>query len=429
MRTSPPASGPSRPSEPRRPIRRSVANGAGLSRGRRWRAPPLALSLGLVAACASSPGRPAQPAESAPRPPAPGAERVERGQTPPPADVQRPWRLAPELERFAQSVRALEDQGPDPSQHRLLRALHDAADAVEAVEPERAGTAAELRTAAARIEASGGESRVHAGALRAGLVATLEQLQERRARGGDASRDARADGARADRGAEAKAPAAAADARAPVDAVALDAALAELARHAAALDASRPLLEQRRVVGDSLRALGDAVFLAAGHDAPFGARAPAPRSVGEVLDQARADVLALGRADLSNLRELAARAMHSIADGVEALGERESVARPVLEIRAEAERLKGDDSGPFARAGWVERGLETALDALDALEPCRAALVAGWTQAARRAAAQLPERGALPFQHAAMQDAFRATVDALGVAMLGRDTCGASRQR
>jgi hypothetical protein len=210
---------------------------------------------------------------------------------------------------------------------------------------------------------------------------------------------------------------------------ALDAALAELASAVEALSATRPLLEQRRVVSDSFRALTDVVFLAAGQDAPFAGRAPTPRSVADVLAQARADVLALGRADLSNIRELTSRAMYSMAELVEAVAGQGRAARQVAEIRAEARRLGHDSSGPFARAGWVERGLQTALGALDEIEVCRESLLAAWAEAARGATATLPDRGALPFQHAAIQDAFRSTLDAFGAAVLDRESCQASSRR
>jgi hypothetical protein len=209
----------------------------------------------------------------------------------------------------------------------------------------------------------------------------------------------------------------------------MDAALADIGRAVDDLSAARPLLEQRPAVRAGLRALADALFLAAGHDAPFAGRAPEPRSAADVMAQARADVLALGRADLSNIRELTSQAMYSMAELLEAIAGRGQAPSAVAEIRAEARRLQRDSSGPFARAGWVERGLETALGALDGLEVCSTSLIEDWTQAARQAAGALPERGALPFQHAAIQDAFRATLDAFGVALLDRDGCPRSESR
>lgn len=304
--------------------------------------------------------------------------------------------IAPELERLARSVRALENAAGEPAHHRLTRSLRDAADALAELEPEVAGGGAALRNAAERIEVSGADSLDHADELRTALVAARDRL---RARGSGAER-----------------------------AGALEAALAELGRAVDDLSGRRPLLEQQPAVSAGFRALADALFLAAGHDAPFAGLAPEPRSVADVMAQARSDVRALGRADLSNIRDLASRAMYSMAELLEAVAGRAQAASAVAEIRAEARRLQHDSSGPFARAGWVERGLQTALGALDGLELCRKSLIEDWTRAARQAAGALPERGALPFQHAAIQDAFRATLDAFGVALLDRDLCPASER-
>lgn len=316
------------------------------------------------------------------RPPRPEAEN---GTAPSPATV------APELERLARSVSALEDDAGDPEHRRVTRSLRDAADALETLEPERAGAGDSLRSAADRIERSGADSLSHADALKKALAGAAERLSAHRA--------------------------------AAPRAEAMDAALAELEGGVESLNASRPLLEQQRIVSDSLRALGDALFLAAGHDAPFAGRAPRPRSTDEVMEQARADVLALGRADLSNIRELTSRAMYSMADLAEAVAGGGGSAPELAQIRAEARRLQQGSSGPFARAGWVERGLQAAISRLDQLDVCHASLVAEWTEAARRAAAKLPERGALPFQHASIQDAFRSTLDAFGAALLARQAC------
>jgi hypothetical protein len=351
----------------------------------------------LITACASPqqpPARSAGPFPRAPEP-APNADAPSPGAETGTAPAAR--EISPGLQRLVRSVRALEDSAEDAAHHRLTRSLRDAAAALDELEPDRAGGHAALRTAAERIDASGIDSLSHADDLRAALVAARDRLRMHE-------------------------PAA-------QRAKALEAALAELGRGVDRLNASRPLLEQQRVAGDCLRALVDAVFLTAGHDAPFAGREAEPRSVADVMEQAREDVLALARADLSNIRELTSRAMYSMAELVEAVVGRDIVARQSAEIRAEARRLEQDSSGPFARAGWVERGLRAALGTVDQLELCREALVAGWTEAARRAAEALPERGALPFQHAAIQDAFRATLDALGVAVLDGDACQPSSRR
>jgi hypothetical protein len=358
---------------------------------------PLIACVWIVTACASHPPPPARSGDPASPAPAQAPKAEARGCDADTGTTPSASPMPPKLQRLVRSVRALEDSAEDPAHHRLTRSLRDAADALDELEPDRTRGDSALRTAAARIEASGVNSPNHGDELRTALVAAGDRLRAH------------------DTGAQ----------RAKV----LDAALDELERRVGTLSASRPLLEQRRAVSGSFQALADAVFLAAGHDAPFADRALEPRSAADVMEQARADVLTLGQADLSNVRALTSRAMYSMAELVEAVAGRGLVARQITEIRAEARRLEHDSSGPFARTGWVERGLQTALGALDELEMCSASLVAGWTDAARRAAATLPERGALPFQHAAMQDAFRATVDAFGVALLDRASCLPSSRR
>lgn len=349
--------------------------------------------VGIITACASTPRQPAQSAGSS----SPASQAAPPRRDADTRTAPSPPPISPELERLVRSVRALEDAAEDPAHHRVTRSLRDAADALEQLEPDRAGAGAALRTAAERIDASSVSSNNHADELRTALVAARDRLRS-----------------------------SAAGAQRPE---ALDAALAELGRGVEALSASRPLLEQRRVVGDSFRALTDAVFLAADHEAPFVGRPPTPRSVADVIAQARADVLALGRADLSNIRELTSRAMYSMAELVEAVAGRALVARQVAEMRAEARRLEHDSSGPFARAGWVERGLQSALGALDQIDVCRESLLAPWTEAAQHATETLPDRGALPFQHAAIQDAFRSTLDAFGAAVLDGESCDPSARR
>ena len=295
---------------------------------------------------------------------------------------------------------ALDDIMSDPDHYRVVRTLRDVSAAFEALEPERASGDDPWRTAAESIDASEANSSDRADPLRTALVAARERLGTRASPGNSTP--------------------------------ALDAALAELDRRIGELEASRPLLEQKPAVSGSFRALTDALFVAAGREAPFANRAPAPRSVAQTLEDARADVLALGQAGLGNIRERTSRAMHSMAElveAVEAQARRGGASPRAGAMRAEAERLEHDSSGPFARTGWVTRGLVAALDALDELDVCRESRVASWTQAARRASLELPERGALPFQHAAMQDAFRSTLDAFGIALLDREACQNSRRR
>jgi hypothetical protein len=351
------------------------------------------VAVNLIAiACASSQRQPAQGAAPPPEP-AP-AQDV---QAPPAAadasDTPTPLPIPATLERLVRSVRALDDSAQNLEHQRVIRSLRDASDVLEAIERGRGEAAAPLRASAQRLEFSDQSSLDHVDELRRALIAAQERLRA------------------LDRAAE----------RVP----AFDAALVALGRDIDTLNASRPLLEQQPAVSSSFRALADALFLAAGHEAPFADRARESRSVEEVLEHTRADVLALGRADLSNIRELTSRAMYSMAELVEGLTSRGAASARVAAIRAEARRLEHDSSGPFARAGWVERGLDAALGALDELEVCREPVVASWVEAARRSARGLPQRGSLPFQHAAIQDAFRSTLDAIGLAIVDREACEA----
>jgi hypothetical protein len=342
----------------------------------------------LVAACASQHRQSAQTADAVPattaKPP-PARRDPEAGA----AGATSPTGAS--LDRLTSSVRALADGEDDPGHHRVVRALRDAADALDSLGLASAGTVDPLRAAAGRIETSGTDSLAHAEQLRASLSAAEDRLR---------TPEPRAE-------------------RSP----AFELALRELEQSTEMIDASVPLLEQRPAVSRAFRALTDAMFLAAQRDAPFGGRAPESRSIAEKLEQARADVLAVGSAGLSDIRQLVSRAMHSLADLVAALGSRGETARRSAEVRAEARRLARDSGEPFARAGWVAAGLRAALAAVDDVQSEPSSVVESWTGMAQRSADRLPERGALPFEHAAIQDAMRATVDAIGVALLRREVC------
>jgi len=269
------------------------------------------------------------------------------------------------------------------------RSLRDAAAALEAVGLPPPASGDRLETAAEALETSTAESLNHADQVRAALVQARERL-----RGQTTSAE-----------------------RAP----AFEAALVSLAGSIEALNASRPLLEQEPAVSGGFRALTNAIYLAADHPAPFTNRTLEPRAPAEVLEHARAEVLALGRSSPDELRDRSSRAMYSIAELVEAM---EGSEAQVAAVRAEARRIEHDRSALFARTDWIERGLSAALDALHEVDRNRGASVTASTQAAQRATSGLTERGALPFEHAEAQDAFRATLDAFGMALLAREACG-----
>lgn len=60
----------------------------------------------------------------------------------------------------------------------------------------------------------------------------------------------------------------------------------------------------------------------------------------------------------------------------------------------------------------VRSGLGAAVDALASLQPDAAPTTLLWIRAARRAVVAIEPETSLSFQRAAIQDAFRATVDA-----------------
>lgn len=342
-------------------------------------------SLAAVA-CAARPHPKAQTAQNGGGPPVGVTDIQARAQSPEPAPVP------PALRRFARSVDALE-RSPDRSHESVIRALRAAAEALGSFSTSSKQDLAGVRAAAARIEESGPDSERHADDVIAGLQ------QARR-------------GLRALRTEPSRAPA-------------FEAALAELDREVGALASSRPLLDQRPTTVRAFRALANAAFVAAGQNAPFVGQSRstvATPSVDELMARLRSDTSALASADARTLRIRAADGLLSLAELVSEL-EAERATGQAQEIRFQAERLRRQESAPFARAAWVERGLLAALQALDSLETCQRERLDDWVEMARRAATDLPEHGTLSFQHAPVQDAFRATVDAFGVALLDKGAC------
>lgn len=171
----------------------------------------------------------------------------------------------------------------------------------------------------------------------------------------------------------------------------------------------------------ALRAATDATFLALHGDPPFGEgetkqEDPQPlSSMRDGLESASASVLALGRAKWRHAREPAARTLLSFAAMAAAADCRGNAAKNVERIRFEAERLTRSDALSFGQPGWIKSGLVAALDALDALEPPPQPRAPSATSAARRAVGSIDAHELLGFQRAAVQDAFRATLDAFAI--------------
>jgi hypothetical protein len=361
---------------------------AGIGWGVRTKALVTACLVLAPLACATAPQAKAPAPTRTSEPPSRAATRQSLAQ---PAEA--PAAVPPALRRFATSVDALE--GPaDPSHQNVVQALLAAAGALQTVdapeEPDEAG----LSAAAARIEGSAPESVSHADDVLTGLQAAQRRLRALQVE--------------------------------PSRTTAFEAALAALDDEVSAIGSERPLLQQRQTTARAFRVLADAVFLAAGQDAPFGGQSRsmlAARSVEQLMEQLRSDTAALAGADLTTVRTRAADAMLSLADLVSRLGGATRGAEDAKEITFQAERLRREESAPFARSQWVERGLLAALQTLDSLETCRPDKIDDWVKTAQRAATDLPEHGTLSFQHARVQDAVRATVDAFGVVLLEAGNC------
>jgi hypothetical protein len=190
------------------------------------------------------------------------------------------------------------------------------------------------------------------------------------------------------------------------------------------LDVGMPPDSWYSVSARALRAATDATHLAFDVEPPFGEagnQAPLTASdLGEVDDklvEARKDILKLGQVRWPHAREASADALESLAELIEASDEKSQQAERVSIIRLNAERLASAGVHSFGESKWVKAGLSTALDALDNLAPDNKRVLSPWNAAARRAVDGIGERDALSFQRAALQDGFRATLDAFALAM------------
>lgn len=137
------------------------------------------------------------------------------------------------------------------------------------------------------------------------------------------------------------------------------------------------------------------------------------------MRDARSRLIELGQSGASEARLAAATTLEMLATIIEALDPRAG-ERSLADLRFQAERLRRADW--FPRAGWIEQGLSSALDALESAKSC-AGHRGVWIDAAREAIGEIDERTSLTFQRAPIQDAFRATVDAFGVHVASLSSC------
>lgn len=196
-------------------------------------------------------------------------------------------------------------------------------------------------------------------------------------------------------------------------------ALQALSQSTGAVQDLVPLVDQRTRATAALRAAVDAIFLARGGEPPFGEAESldvpsTPLGPIDVeLEQARADISKLARIPAMGSAPATGRALASLAQVLAAADSGEKTKAAIAEVRFEAERLKrGNETLKFGQAGWARAGLISVLDGLDDLQHGPAKMPSAWSQIARAAAVSIDERSSLVFQRPAIQDAFRATVDA-----------------
>jgi hypothetical protein len=334
--------------------------------------------LAVVGGCASAAPPVPAPAESATA----HSERAQVHSALPRATLTR-------LSDAAAKVSA----GPAPD--TTPGALRDLASAIE-LSPNGGWLAAEaVRQAAKRLETSAPGSPPSAGPVKEGLGRALATLVARPAPDGHARE--------------------------------YQQALRALALAVQAIDGQRPLAEQHASIAAGFRAAADVVYLAAGGEAPFGEAETghaddgrqesqpshlSPQSFGSAVEHARAEVLALGQTDWTQVQPAAARVLVAMANAVAAADRLKAHGRNVSDINFLAERVRYADALSYGRAAWIKAALSSALDALESLGLLEPQRLSVWTDAARRAIASIEERKSLAFQRAAVQDAFRATIDA-----------------
>jgi hypothetical protein len=170
------------------------------------------------------------------------------------------------------------------------------------------------------------------------------------------------------------------------------------------------------------------VHLAAGADAPFGETAAGtiagragPWSLEVEVAEARADVLRLGQTNWTDARAAAAQALASLADAVAAADGSGAQRERISIIRFQAERMRRTDAVALGQAEWIKIALTAALDALDAALPERREALIRWQEGARSALGSIRSGRSVTFQRAAVQDAFRTTVNVFVAASDGSE--------
>jgi hypothetical protein len=142
----------------------------------------------------------------------------------------------------------------------------------------------------------------------------------------------------------------------------------------------------------------------------------------ELTDRAQTQLVELAAASSRDAGVPAGDALDTVAAMIEAISASAANQERLESIRFQAERLRRSDGAWFGRAGWIQEALLATLDALDDLQPCGEELEP-WASAARESAAKISKRGAISFERAAIQDAFRATVDTFSIIAFVEQIC------
>jgi hypothetical protein len=302
---------------------------------------------------------------------------------------------ASSLDQFARSAEALENAPNDALRRATMQALRDLAQAIESQSSQEAAKIRECAQRMDRVESEAAVGAMDLAAVQEGLMATWRALDQSATTSGRTRE--------------------------------YEQALVTLRRTAEALssEANVPMVERRAMAASAFRAASDALALAQGAEPLFAeskiAVQDAELSPEGQLEKARAEVLKLGQTRWVNAPVAASRALQALAALISARSDG-GLSKQITEIRYHAESLRRPSTAKFGSAGWVKAALTSSLDALDVLEAGREKLVSPWTRSARRAVAGIEDRDSLSFQRAAVQDAFRATVDAFFFSMLAAST-------
>jgi hypothetical protein len=132
----------------------------------------------------------------------------------------------------------------------------------------------------------------------------------------------------------------------------------------------------------------------------------------DVLDRLRETVHALSTEQWQDARKTGAAALHDLAKAIGAAGGPRMNDR-VKKLHQLADAVS--NAGALDYSEKTRAALEAAVEAIEILGGGRAEGLQGWTASAKKAVQDISSRTPFELQRAAIQDAFRAVVDAYGV--------------